>query len=1114
MSDNETLKAVIIQNKFRLNQYNINLYNLNYSKIYERLNNVLNRVQNSYEVNILNQDIYNNYLELIDKFNDQLKSLPYPLKLHHLLNKNIIDLKINIFNLKKEILELICLCGCNDIHTIIKILIEDYNKIYESSESYLNFLNEIFIPTGSKIIKIENSDDDNMISIKDSDYVKQSLKEKINGAIIEIPCKKNKLKIYGYFKQDPLNIYKQNNILKIKINHIKNKCCNFNLKTSYIDAYINQINLKDIMTDSIDKISRKINRDFDFYEKLRTQLLSSLVKDFLMSNLSDQRKILTLFLISDDEESIHMAYLLYDMITTTSDSLKPNYMVEDIFKNLHWTVQKKFKIAIKNVEDYRKKLLQLNEDDISYEDRILQMKTTDNIKSKAMDKLKEIKSNKDSSKAQTYLDGLLKIPFGSYKKEKIIMFLKDFSNSIDNLFIEIEKDINKLSDSDEMMQFIKLKLNNLIENKDLKTENKINDLINNIEITLKQINDKISSNDSYKDLVYINEELNSDQKLEKIKSLNNEIENCDDSDILNKLENEITINIKNELKSLKNKISYNCESPKILKGKDVNFSYEYEVDSNNNDNIIKNFNDYKSIESHLLSLLNEWTLYKHSKKEYMLKSKEILNNCVHGQKDAKKHIERLIAQWINGKMEGNVFGFHGPPGVGKTTLCKKGLAKCLHDDSGDSRPFSFIALGGANHGSYLDGHHYTYLGSTWGRIVEILIETKCMNPIIYIDELDKVSRTENGKEIIGILTHLTDPSQNEEFTDKYFSGIKLDLSKCLVVFSYNDSKLIDPILKDRITEINVKSITKKEKIYICKNFLLPEILGIVGYEKNDFVFEENILHFIIDTYTCEAGVRKLKEKLFEVIRDVNLNYITGEKELILPFIVTEEYIKNLFSEKSKVKFTKIAKKPQVGLINGLYATSSGIGGITIIEVMRTPSDTKLSLELTGSQGDVMKESMKCAKTIAWNLLPDDIKIKIKTEWDDFGAFGLHIHCPEAAMPKDGPSAGITITSAILSRLCNLKIKNTIAMTGEIDLNGKVHAIGGLESKLDGAKRAGVTKVLIPQENEDDYNIILKNLSEEDKGKYNENFEVQLVDTFNEVIKEVFVENDLNFNFVY
>ena len=190
MSDNETLKAVIIQNKFRLNQYNINLYNLNYSKIYERLNHVLNRVQHSYEVNILNQDIYNNFLELIDKFNEKLQNLPYPLKLHHLLNKNIIDLKVNIFNLKKEILELICLCGCKDIHTIIKILIEDYNKIYENSESYLNFLNEIFIPTGSKIIKIESSDDDNMISIKDSDYVKQSLKEKINGAIIEIPCKK------------------------------------------------------------------------------------------------------------------------------------------------------------------------------------------------------------------------------------------------------------------------------------------------------------------------------------------------------------------------------------------------------------------------------------------------------------------------------------------------------------------------------------------------------------------------------------------------------------------------------------------------------------------------------------------------------------------------------------------------------------------------------------------------------------------------------------------------------------------------------------------------------------------------------------------------------------
>ena len=536
----------------------------------------------------------------------------------------------------------------------------------------------------------------------------------------------------------------------------------------------------------------------------------------------------------------------------------------------------------------------------------------------------------------------------------------------------------------------------------------------------------------------------------------------------------------------------------------VNLLNECIVDSN--DFVMRTLDDQRDLFKLINNVTEQWKEYKSNRINYIKDIRSILDKSVYGNDEGKKQIESIIGQWINGKTTGAILGFQGPPGVGKTTLAKRGLCKCLKDVLDEPRPFSFIPLGGSTNGSVLEGHGYTYVGATWGKIADVIMDAKCMNPIIFFDEVDKISNTEHGREITGILTHLTDQTQNDTFHDKYFAGIDIDLSKALIIFSYNDSSLIDPILKDRITEIKIKPLITKDKIAIVKDFLLPEILSNIGYKKTDIVIEEeNIIH-LIESYTYEAGVRKLKEKLVEILRMVNLERLYGE-DIEIPYVISKDKIEEILSSKPKIIFKKISESPSIGLVNGLYATTTGVGGLTIIEAVKTHSETKFSLELTGQQGDVMKESMKCAKTIAWNLIPLEIKKQIQEDWTENGSWGLHIHTPEAATPKDGPSAGGAITLAIISQLTNTPVKNTVGMTGEIDLNGNIKQIGGLVSKLTGAKKAGVKLVLIPRENEDDLvKIRNDNLSPED-----DNFEVKIIDNIYDILENALVDNFIEFN---
>lgn len=252
--------------------------------------------------------------------------------------------------------------------------------------------------------------------------------------------------------------------------------------------------------------------------------------------------------------------------------------------------------------------------------------------------------------------------------------------------------------------------------------------------------------------------------------------------------------------------------------------------------------------------------------DFMENAKNTLDNAVYGLEDAKMQIMQMMGQLItNPSAMGTAIAIQGPMGTGKTTLVKEGISKILN------RPFAFIALGGATDSSFLEGHSYTYEGSTWGKIVQILVDSKCMNPVIYFDELDKISDTPKGEEIAGILTHLTDTSQNNQFHDKYFAEIDFDLSKCLFIFSYNDESKINPILKDRMYRIHTKGYEKKQKTIIANNYLLPKIREQVKFNEEDIIIPDDTLHYIMETYCKkEDGVRNMKRCLEIIYTKLNL----------------------------------------------------------------------------------------------------------------------------------------------------------------------------------------------------------------------------------------------------
>lgn len=478
--------------------------------------------------------------------------------------------------------------------------------------------------------------------------------------------------------------------------------------------------------------------------------------------------------------------------------------------------------------------------------------------------------------------------------------------------------------------------------------------------------------------------------------------------------------------------------------------------------------------------------------KFLNKLRTRMDNAIYGHDKAKEQVMMMMAQNIrNPDSKGNVFGLWGPPGNGKTSLIKEGIAKAM------KKPFIFISLGGATDASYLDGHSYTYEGSIYGRIVQGLIDSKCMDPIIYFDELDKVSTTPKGDEIINLLIHMIDPSQNTHFKDKYFYDLDIDLSKVTFIFSFNEPQNVNYILMDRITTIETKYLTTEQKIVIGRDYLLPDILKDVGLSHDDVKVSKKLIEHLILKYTYEGGVRKLKQLLYEIVRRLNQSNLTMSKlnrrKVVFPYNLKLSDFDILLKDYRKINRDKIHSKPQVGMVNGLWANSMGIGGVLPIESSLIPAKDFMNVKATGSLKNVMKESIQVALSVAWNYLDDNIKKQYMEKWENKPET-FHIHCPDGAVPKDGPSAGAAMTLVMYSHLSGLNINNKVAMTGEINLRGNVTAIGGLEEKLVGAKLAGVELALIPEENREDLEKIISRIP----NLIDNNFRVEIISHFSQI----------------
>ena len=409
-------------------------------------------------------------------------------------------------------------------------------------------------------------------------------------------------------------------------------------------------------------------------------------------------------------------------------------------------------------------------------------------------------------------------------------------------------------------------------------------------------------------------------------------------------------------------------------------------------------------------------------------------------------IEQLAVRKLSDKQKGQVICFVGPPGVGKTSIAQS-IAKAIGRNS------QRIALGGVKDEAEIRGHRRTYIGSIPGRIMTAVQNAGSNNPLLILDEIDKLASDYKGDPTSALLEVL-DIEQNNKFVDHYID-VPFDLSNVMFITTANDMSMIPAPLRDRMEIIEINSYTREEKFYIAKKHLIPKQLEMCGFSSKELKFTQKAIYFLIDFYTRESGVRNLEREIASLMRKCAVKKLDGEADV---FKIDDKTVEELLGKK-KFLPDSLSKKDEIGVVNGLAWTSVG-GELLPIEVAVMDGTGKIVL--TGSLGDVMQESAKAAIT----CIRSHAKA-LGVDADFYKTKDIHIHATEGAVPKDGPSAGITMATAIYSALSSKPVRHDVAMTGEITLRGKVLPIGGLKEKSMAAYKNGIDTVFIPKQNERD-----------------------------------------------